>query len=142
MNEKDFLDKLTELTEWEYPKIGPNGCESVVKKKGRRSIEEIEWDENEEEMIGEEVVVSDNDTLPPKIVKLKPHVELCPDCGKLCENRIVESRMNHKPVVHWRTKCSVCKNYKDPFTGKFDMNDNIKMQSTFRSYCLKKQGDK
>lgn len=133
MDNEQFLKRLTELAEWEYPKIGPNGCESVVKKRGRKSQEEQEWEANEEEMIGEEVVVSDNDTLPPRITKLKPHVELCPDCGETVLDRTVAIKKCYTNKPHWRQQCVTCKKHRDPRTGEFCLT-GVEAQLAWQAY--------
>lgn len=57
--------------------------------------------------------------------KFKPQQEVCEDCNLVVENRRVDlwiSPEGKKHFAHWKYKCSTCKLYKNPNTGKFDLN--------------------
>ncbi len=77
---------------------------------------------------GYEFVVTkdDNPTLSYEIVKLKPIVKDCEDCGKCSvENRSVQKKLYSFPYAHWRESCGHCKLTKDPETGEFSIPNNI-----------------
>lgn len=55
----------------------------------------------------------------------------CDDCSRIVTNRIVNSRRSHLPYLHYKTQCQVCKFYKNPETGEFDL-DNSQIQYYYR----------
>ena len=141
MKEEDFLKRLSELAEWERPMTGPNGAKSLVKSKKNIEPEYDEFGEEIEQELESESKI--NEGIGPVITKLKPLVSVCPDCNKICEGgRRVESKLMTNPVNHWRTKCISCKSWKDPNTGKFNLNTNQDVQNAFRKYTDKLQKDK
>lgn len=140
MKQDEFLARLSELTEWEIPKVGPSGC-ALKPHRGRKSQEEKEWEENEEEAIGLPIKTGPNETIPPKIVKIKNQCKLCEDCQEVVENRLRTKRQVDYPTRHWREKCS-CGIHRNPNTGCWDLKNNQELQDAFRKYLLNKQLDK
>jgi hypothetical protein len=132
MDEKQFLQKLSEVAHWERPKV--SAADPRRPKRGRKSAEEMEWEENEEEMIGEELIVGPNETVPPVLTKLKPIAKICEDCGILAENRRVEIRMCSYPIEHFRHHCKACGLTKSPITGVFELKQGVELQNTFKKY--------
>lgn len=132
MDEKQFLEKLSEVAHWERPKV--SAADPRRPKRGRRSAEEVEWEENEEEMLGEDLIVGPNDTVPPVLTKIKPLAKLCEDCGILTENRRVEIRLCGFPQDHFRHHCKNCKLTKSPITGRFELTQGPELQNTFKKY--------
>lgn len=137
MKQEEFLARLSELVEWTIPKVGPSG-NPKIKKPGRKSQEEIEWEENEEEALDLPLKTGPNETIPPIITKIKNQCKLCEDCNEVVENRVVTKRLLDWPARHWREKCS-CGIHKDPNTGEFCLRNNQELQDAFRKYLLSKQ---
>ena len=137
MKQDEFLARLSELVEWEIPKVGPSGNAKPAKR-GRKSQEEIEWEENEEEALDLPLQSGPNTTIPPLVTKIKNQCKLCEDCGEICENRIVTKRLLDYPERHWRERCS-CGIHKDPNTGTFTLRTNQELQDAFRKYLVSKQ---
>lgn len=108
MDDKLFKQKLNELTEWEIPKV-PNG-------KGRKPdpMDETELEEDEKLMMPD----GTNKTVGPKVIKVKPIIKKCEDCGAECVNRRVEHKYNERNNS-WRSQCLSCKLWRDPLTGTY-----------------------
>lgn len=138
MDEKEFLERLSEVAEWTRPKIG-RADPRRPKRPGRRTREEIDWDLNEEAMEGEEIQTGPNLTVAPQLTKLKPVINICDDCGRQCENRRVEIRLCGYPQDHFRHHCKACGLTKNPFTGRFDLEQGIELQNIFRKYWYNRQ---
>lgn len=134
MDNEEFLRRLSEVSEWHRPMLGPNGCYSVNKNAAKRlpppQITEQELNEMSDEEVEQyynELIKwresQPNDSIQPEILKVKCQPMDCPDCGKLCEHgRRVERKLHESGARHWRTKCQECGFYKDPMTGKFTVH--------------------
>jgi uncharacterized FlaG/YvyC family protein len=73
MDDKLFKEKLTELTEWVYPKVADNGGgleRNPTKEEMAELIEELGGLE-ELDLTPEEVQLKINDSLGPVVVKIK-----------------------------------------------------------------------
>jgi len=58
----------------------------------------------------------------PELVSVKPSEDPCDGCGKnITKPRTVNCRRYVNPTQHWRNQCSVCRNFYNPHTGKFDI---------------------
>lgn len=128
MDDKLFRQKLSEVAEWEIPKISDTGNGLSQSKGGgrpRKNIVELD-PEDLDELIEEEPIEPEgpNETVGIRLIKLKPKIECCPDCGQLAEDRVVQTKMCYTNKPHWRTKCTACKMYKNPITNKFDIPAN------------------
>lgn len=134
MREEDFLKKLSEVAEWHRPTIGPNGCYSVAK--GHPRVEHPgEITEQELAEMSDEEAQSyydqltawreqlPNESVPPKIKRLKFDPKPCEDCGQTLEqHRQCEKKLYISGTTHWREKCLNCNRYRHPETGKFTVN--------------------
>lgn len=140
MDQKEYLKRLSELVEWEIPTIGPKGKVSTTRSKVKAiSSEDIDWADEEEEL--ELDPDGPNATVPPRIVRFKNQLKACEDCDKIIDSRVVTKRKLDYPVTHWREKCS-CGLHKDPNTGRFDLKDNIPIQSAWKKYLNISDPDK
>ena len=148
MDEKLFLEKLSELAEWHRPQTGPNGAASINKRArhpGPITQEELDEmsDDEAQEYYDQLMAYKEslpNDDVAPEIVKLKPQPTTCDDCGKHCANgRRTESKISITGVKHWRTKCLVCNLYKDPATNKFTLEPH-RVPTYLNSYYRPKLG--
>jgi len=73
---------------------------------------------------------------PPNI-ELMPVAEVCEDCCDVVVDRQITYRKVIQPMPHWNIQCTVCKNYKDPESGEFNLN-----QQELRNYWLEKKKTK
>ena len=142
MDQNEFLQKLSELAEWEIPRVGASGGSMPQKK--IKVVEEVDLDnddDDEEAEVVEPEVKGPNVTIAPRITKIKPQPRMCEDCHEIVENRKTLRKMNFTPVTHWREKCN-CGIYKDPNTGEFTLRNNQDLQDAFRKYLLNRIDDK
>ena len=120
MNNDEFKKRLSEIAEWEIPKLTETDLKPI-RKKGRPSEEELY--QNEHEQIFMEIYNGVNPTHTPKLGKVKIQPVTCDDCGEHCPN----GRRKEKKVYeangnkHWREKCITCGMSQNPFTKKFDL---------------------
>jgi len=138
MDETLFRAKLSEISEWDIPVVSSGGSDKkpTDRRRGPRPFVEREWDQNEEDAIGEPIQTGPNDTVPPRILKIKPITKACEDCDQTVTDRVVEYAHYTKPARHWREKCSVCKKTRNPFTNEFDLQ-GFASGNVFRNYALK-----
>lgn len=132
MKQEEFLQRLSEVAEWCRPTI--TQADPRRNKRGRKSLEELEWEENEAEALGEEVRSGPNETIPPMVTRIKHQPIDCPDCGKTVKGRCVQFRQCSYPVEHFRQHCKACDLWRNPFTGQFDLEQGSQLQNTFRNY--------
>jgi hypothetical protein len=130
MDEKLFLQKLSEVAEWHRPQTGPNGAASVNKRARHPGpITQAELDEmtdQEAQDYYDQLMAykesQPNDNIAPEITRVKIQAIDCEDCGKHCENgRQVQRKLCVSGQLHWRTSCQTCGLYRDPATGKFTL---------------------
>jgi hypothetical protein len=135
MDENLFRAKLTEVAEWDIPLVSSGGQDKSPKdrRRGPKPFEEKEWDLNEEESIGQPIKTGPNDTVPPRIIKIKHTPMPCDGCDQVVEGRVLEMRLVAKPVTHWRERCNICKKMKNPFTNEFTI-DGYNSSNVFKSY--------
>lgn len=124
MNDEEFRQKLSEVAEWEIPKLSSNEIKlSQQRKRGRKSNEEQYQDAHEEIFL--DIHNGINPSVPPELLKVKHKHTTCGDCGRTCENgchkekKLYETGQAKKR--NWRERCVTCGLHKNPFTGKFDM---------------------
>jgi hypothetical protein len=135
MDDKLFLQRLSEVAEWHRPQTGPNGAASVNKRAKNAPqhpgpVTELELDamtDQEAQDYYDQLMawrsVQPNNSVPPEIIKLKTQAMDCGDCGLHCpDGRRVESKLCYTGTKHWRTKCQVCEFYMDPATGQFTLD--------------------
>lgn len=78
-----------------------------------------------------------NDTRPIRVTKLKPHTEICEDCGVVVENRRKHYKLSDNRFgKQWRESCATCKKHKNPFTGEFDMTA-VEAVGIWREFLIK-----
>lgn len=129
MDDKLFRQKLSEVAEWQVPKLSVTDIKEAKQRqrgRGRPSNEDLYQEAHEEIFL--EIFDGVNPTVPPQLIKLKNSAVNCEDCGRLCENgRLKETKRyvcNNKP--HWRDHCMECNRWLNPYTGKFDLaNSNV-----------------
>jgi len=138
MDETLFRAKLTEVAEWDIPVISSGGETKSPKdrRRGPRSHEELEWEDNEGDAIGQPIKTGPNDSVPPRILKVKHQAMPCDGCERIVEGRVVEIRLIQNPVPHLREKCNLCKKMKNPNNGIFEL-DGYNSGNVFRNYALK-----
>lgn len=152
MDEKLFLQKLSEVAEWHRPQTGPNGACSINKRAksapehpGPITQEELdEMSDAEAQDYYDRLMAYKaslpNDSVGPEIKRLKIQPVNCEDCGNTCANgRKLESKLHQTGKPHWRTRCVECNLYKDPVTGKFTINPQS-VHSYMGSYYRPKLG--
>jgi hypothetical protein len=152
MDEKLFLQRLSEVSEWVRPQTGPNGAKSVNKRAKAppehpgpiTEAELAEMTDTEAEQYYERLMAwresQPNNSVPPEIKELKIQSTACEDCGEYCANgRRVESRLCVTGERHWRTRCQVCERYRDPATGLFTVTSQ-EVHRYFASYYRPKLG--
>lgn len=71
---------------------------------------------------------------PDKIQSISYEDQPCEDCGKLVNNRIIEKRMSHSPVPHYRTRCQNCKLIYNPITECYDLTSESSLAFFKRFY--------
>lgn len=152
MDEKLFLQRLSEVSEWHRPKLGPNGALSTNKRAkdlpehpGPITEEQLDlMTDAEAEDYYERLMAwratQPNNSVPPEILKVKIQAVDCEDCGVHCaEGRRVETRLCSTGQRHWRTRCEACNLYKDPATGQFSIEPQV-AHSYLMSYYRPKLG--
>jgi hypothetical protein len=153
MNEKEFLDRLSEVSEWHRPQTGPNGCYSVSKGRAAKNIEhpgaitEAELDAMDEDEITayyDQLLAwreaQPNQSVSPEIIKVKVQARDCEDCGRHCpEGRRTERKLHESGSRHWREQCKECQMFKDPLTGEFTLSREQSHQY-FIQFYKPKQG--
>lgn len=153
MDEKLFLQKLSELAEWHRPQTGPQGFPSVRRGKEAHAIakpppvteEELNQmsDEEVEDYYDQLVKWREsqpNESVPPEILKLRAPTEPCEACGKeLTEHRRVECKKYDSAGGHWRTRCVNCNLYQNPMTKEFSISQGASHQF-FIDFYRPKQG--
>lgn len=135
MNNEEFLKRLSEVSEWHRPNLGPHGSPSISKGRKQRAIEhpgeitEAELMEMTDEaaqdyydrlMLWREA--QPNASVPPKITKVKIQAKHCEDCNRYCpEGRRVECKLYESGSKHWREFCTTCELYRDPVSKEFTL---------------------
>jgi hypothetical protein len=152
MDEKEFLKRLSEVSEWHRPQTGPNGARSVNKRAKNApqhpgALTQSELDEMSDEEAQEyyEQLLAwreaqPNDSVSPEITKVKVQAIDCPDCGQHCPNgRKTERKLHESGAKHWREHCKECQMFKDPLTGQFTLTREASHQY-FIQFYKPKQG--
>ncbi len=68
-----------------------------------------------QEQEGEVFPPGENPTLGFEIKRIKPVKRSCElACGKQVANQVIEKRLNHSPVKHWKVKCVNCGAHQHP----------------------------
>lgn len=160
MDQKQFEELLSLVSEWSRPDpalyVERLGRER--KPKGPRNKKEPDLEsEPQDDITGLDPIIEDQgeeadpidpryeysdfdssrspETYPIRIQKLHRQPETCGDCGRHCEQgRQTQSKVYKTDKFHWRTYCVTCKKYKNPYTGKFDVNPRG-MVRVYTAWC-------
>jgi hypothetical protein len=126
MDKEQFKQKLSEVADWQIPKLNDTEIKESLKAirgRGRPSEEEqYQWEHMKQFL---EIHNGTNPTSPLELTKVKIAACVCTDCGKLCENGC-KKEIKYYPatrghVAHRRIRCITCGFYRDPNTGQFDL---------------------
>jgi hypothetical protein len=125
MDDKLFKEKLSELTEWVYPRVADNGggLERMPTKEEMAELVDELGGLEELDLTEEEVQLKINDRLGPVVIKILHPLKACEDCGKMVAGRVLETKQYYTNRPHWRKKCAGggCGLYENPMTGQFDV---------------------
>ena len=145
MDDKTFKEKLSEVADWEIPKVssGGNAKNPDTKKTGPKTYT---LDEQQDEEVSDreyEIELNPDGTNPtvrPKLLKVKTEPKPCEDCGIICENRTVTIRkyINQNYGDHWRKSCNECKRAYNPVTKCYDLEGYQVIGDFFRRYHQRK----
>lgn len=111
MNQDDFEAKLTEAAHWCIEPVSISGnakCLPPVDEWDDR------WDYDEED--------SPNVSKTIRIQQIKHIEKQCSDCERIITDRTVIAKRYDSPKPHFKSRCLVCNNYKNPWTGDFDID--------------------
>lgn len=139
MDNELFLRRLSEVSEWHRPLLSSTGQPSQrkghipkqVEHPGDKTVEELESMSEQELEEYHQLLMTwreqqPNESVPPRITKVKIQAVDCEDCGRHCpKGRRIESKLYHTGTEHWRTWCQVCQRFKDPVTGKFTVTAQV-----------------
>jgi hypothetical protein len=123
MNDEEFKRRLSEVAEWEMPKLKDWEIKEAKKSargKHKRTEEELYQLEHEQAFL--EIFQGINPTHKPILIKVIHQPILC-ECGEIrddgCPRDLKLHHANGK--CHWRQKCLGCGKSQNPYTGKFDL---------------------
>jgi len=134
MDEELYRKKLSEVAKWRIPKTLSLSADGIAKKpKGRKSNEERYQEQHEKTF--NEMFNGVNPTYPVHVDEIKRKGSACADCGLICEEgRQQEYKwFQGKKKDSWRIRCGICKMYKNPYTGKYELN-STQAQAAMHSY--------
>ena len=147
MNKDEFLKRLSEVSEWHIPMLGPNGCYSVAKGREKRiehpgmvTEEELEaMSEHEVKQYYDKLMAwresQPNPSVQPEILAVKIQAKDCEDCGQHCPNgRKTQKKLHDSGSKHWREWCLECQRYRDPLTGEFTVRKEVAHQYLTQFY--------
>jgi len=118
MKPEDYLRKLSEIAEWEVPKIDEvdkaRRTPPHLKKRTRYKTEE-EYLESLNSLNPDFVQNGRNLTMMPRIKRIKFELKACSlNCGQQVIDQKIEKSFHNWPQAHWRTKCTNCQYYLHP----------------------------
>jgi len=120
MKNDEFKKKLSELAEWQITKP----VTSAFVTADRDYVEEV-WVIDKE--TGQEVVrglsLASNETLPIQLNAIKAESKPCEYCDQMVTEQVISLKRFDKPKLHWRKKCSICKQAFNPLNGKFELTE-------------------
>lgn len=135
MDNKKFLEWLTLLTYWQYPRIDEKEIKpniktnrSAIKRRLAKRIEQIQQAhvdiDSDEEIVEEEIIYKDgiNTSRNPIVLAVKYPDKPCEACGLIGQDRRIECKIYHTGGAHWRQRCSQCNKVLNPDTGCFDLD--------------------
>jgi hypothetical protein len=114
MDDEEFKRLLSEVAEWETPKVKFDPTSRRRLKSGDPEAPELEF-------VQKYGLV--HESMPPSIKKIKKAPVDCQDCGRHCENgRCLEAKQHEsRGVVHWRRHCVTCNRTQNPWTKEYDV---------------------
>ena len=139
MKDDEFKQKLSEVAEWEIPKLSQTEIkEARQRARGRRSNEELYQEEHEQVFL--ELFEGVNPTYPPNLTKIKHAPTIC-ECGRVCSDGCEkEAKLYQKgKEKYWRWKCKSCGMTQDPYTGEYKL-DSIKASVVWNSFLRDTKG--
>lgn len=118
MKPDEYLRKLSEVAEWEVPKIDeinrPKHLPVAQRPRSRWASEE-ERLEYIDEVTPDFVVGGRNLTMMPRIKRIKQEPKPCElGCGEMVLAQKIDKTHHQWPEPHWRTKCTNCQHYVHP----------------------------
>lgn len=145
MDNDEYLKRLNEVAKFALPKPQPltRGQKSTIRKKIEKIKQQDLWEEDTELVEAIAILEAELDdrkpnwTQPIEFLEFRNNLRDCEDCGKKSIERKISSRLCTTPRPHWRTICSNCKQWRNPETGKFDINGRS-VQPFFNQYLLEK----
>lgn len=154
MDQRKFEELLTEFCEWQHEAIvGPYSRPSRRKKVSEQQLNDDGIDLCLEHTDIVDIVEGTDDgrtkyacDIPhEQLTKLRPikvkqiiqQPQPCQDCDRICKG---QPRREHRLInpTEWRTRCTECHQYLNPYTGKFDLNIQA-VYKVFGKYANQKQ---
>ena len=138
MDHDEFLRKLSQVAEWQIPKLEmPKRDWNYLKKHADIENNEDDDDDEEQDTTTLALVTGCNPTAAPELLGLKHQARTCEDCGTTCaKGRVTEKiRYEYQGQAIWRERCRNCGMSKDPFTGKFDVDPHA-MSNKYRQWIF------
>jgi len=123
MDKELFEKKLSEVAEWEIPKVSQSDIIESTRRsrKGKKDLDD-EFQEDDDEPVLLDLVNGVNPTITAELTKVKICATICDDCGKVCPNgRRKDVRLVRTARLHWRERCLTCNMGRDPYTGQFNL---------------------
>lgn len=134
MDEELYRKKLSEVANWRIPKTLALSVEGIAKKPKGKKTNEDRYQEQHEQVFNE-MFDGVNPTFPIHLDEIKRKDSACSDCGITCEEDRQQDYkwFQGKEKNSWRIRCNICKMYKNPYTGLYDL-DSTKAQGAINSY--------
>jgi hypothetical protein len=141
MTDEEFKKRLSEVAEWEIPKLSESEIKIAKQKargKGRPTKEQLYQEEHEEIFL--EIFNGINPTYTPVVTKVK-HCAVDCECGRRCETGCQQEAKGYvdQGKRYWRWKCKTCGMTKNPYTDKWDL-DSQKASIVWNSFLRESKG--
>lgn len=126
MDKELFKQRLSEVAEWQLPKLSPSDIKEAGQRargRGRPTNEERYQDLHEAEFL--DLFEGHNPTMAAELVRMNIKPKDCEDCGQhLTVSREMQIKFyRNMPghIPHRRERCLNCNKYRDPHTGEFTL---------------------
>ena len=153
MDKKKFEQLLSEVADWHYPILNAVGEPITGKLLDRIKANPIpkpkfdprDLDEMSEEQLRDlqrRIVAwqetQPNENAPPQIDRIKATPVACGGCSSTVEGGPHWERIRFvaNDRFYWKTKCTTCKRYRNPWTGEFDIPFGPVAAQTFSTWAL------
>lgn len=73
----------------------------------------------------------------PEVVGIVHESKPCEDCGRTVKGRVVEYKLNQYPERHWKEHCVNCKRWRNPDSGKFELDNKALNSQIVQAYRRK-----